>query len=85
MSEETTKQFLQRIELFQKGFEAITKSINDSLTKITTQTQKMAENTSFMPKIVESNKDIKKSAERLSLIVEGLMGRLDKIMKNLNL
>ena len=60
----------------------ITKNMNDQLAKIAVQTEKLVANTAFMPKIMKSNKAIKKSGENLQLIVDALMGRLDSIAKD---
>lgn len=81
MSEDTIKEFLKRIEMFQKGFEMITQSLQTQLEKVVVSTEKLAQNTSFMPKIVESNKEIKKMGEKLQLITDGLISRLDTVSK----
>lgn len=73
------KQFLTRIEMFQKGFEAITKSISDQLAKMAKDSEKLADNTAHMSKIVSTNKDIMKSFEKLTLTIDALMSRLDKL------
>lgn len=85
MSEDALKQIAQRLELFQKGFEMITKNLSDTLAKINTDSAKIAENTAFMPKILESNKEIKKSTDNLALVLDGLMCQLDKIAQKNNL
>jgi hypothetical protein len=77
MSEDTLKEFTKRLEMFQKGFEMITKSISTQLEKIAVQTEKLAANTCFIPKIMESNKETRKTGEKLEMIIDGLINRLD--------
>ena len=81
MSEDTIKEFMKRIERFQKGFEMITQSLLTQLEKVVINTEKLANNTSFMPKIVESNKEIKKMGDKLQLLTDGLISRLDAVGK----
>jgi hypothetical protein len=81
MSEDTIKEFTKRIEMFQKGFEMIAQSLQTQLEKVVVSTDKLAINTSFMPKIVESNKEIKKMGEKLQLLTDGLISRLDAVGK----
>ena len=81
MSEDTIKEFMKRIEMFQKGFEMITQSLLTQLEKVVINTEKLANNTSFMPKIVESNKEIKKMGDKLQLLTDGLISRLDAVGK----
>jgi hypothetical protein len=77
--EETINKFLERIEMFTKGFEAITKNLNESLEKMSKDAAKLAENTNFLPKILTSNKEIKKSTENLTLIITTLLARLERV------
>lgn len=67
--------------MFQKGFDMITKNISSTLEKIAAQTEKLAMNTSFIPKIMETNKELKKSGEKIQLIMDGVINRLDNLVK----
>jgi regulator of sigma D len=77
--DETIKNFCERIDSFSSGFAAITKNINEQLEKMSDSAAKLAENTSFLPKILASNKEIKKSTEKLNLIITTLLARLEKL------
>jgi hypothetical protein len=79
MSEDTLKMIAQRLDAFQKGFEAITKSLSVSLAKMEKTSDELVQNTSVLPKIVESNKEIKKASEKFELLVDTLIRRMDKV------
>jgi hypothetical protein len=85
LSEEAIKDFTKRMEMFQKGFEMITSSMTGSLDKISGEMVKLVENTTFIPKIMKSNKDIKKFGEKLQLMIDALMARLDQVAKANNI
>jgi hypothetical protein len=84
MSDDTLAMIAQRLDAFQKGFEAITKSISQSLVKIEKQTEDLAQNTKFIPKVVETNKAIKKAGEQFGLLIDVLTRRLDKVIGDNN-
>lgn len=84
MSEDTLKMIATRLDAFQKGFEAITKSISQSLIKIEKQTEDLAQNTKFIPKVVETNKAIKKASDQFALLVDNLTRRIDKVIQDKN-
>jgi hypothetical protein len=83
--DDALKMFTQRIEMFSKGFEMITKNLLDQMEKVKANSVQMAENTAFMPQILKSNKEIKKTTDQLALILEGLTNRLDKICQDRNI
>ena len=77
--DETINNFCERLDMFSHGLEAITKNISDQLEKMSKDATQLADNTAFLPKILESNKDIKKSTEKLNMIITTLLARLERI------
>ena len=79
VDEQTLQQFTKQLESFKTAFESIAQSLQTQLNSVLEKVTKLAENTSFMPKVMKSNKEIKKMGEQLELIMDGLLARLDSI------
>ncbi len=79
---DTIETFTKQLEAFQNGFAAISQNLQNQLDDVLKNVSKLEENTSFMPKIMKSNKEIKSAGEKLALIVDTLLTRLDGICED---
>jgi len=82
VDDKTLETFAKQLESFETGFNAITQNLQTQLKDVNNTLDKLQSNTSFMPKIMTSNKEIKNTGEKIQVLVDTLLARLDGICED---
>lgn len=72
-------EFNKTLDMFRKGFEAISNNLIGQLKKVEGEVNKLVANTDIIPNLKDSNKDIFQRLQSISGVLAELSFRLDVI------